>query len=102
LDLSDRDQWQAYVAHFLEQAVQGGLVGYGAMDESGAIAFAGEAQSVEPGGPSGIEVPLEADFVPSRVVMAAGRYFAHGAPSAVACLDGSPPAVRTFAGLIES
>jgi hypothetical protein len=43
-------------------------------------------------------VPLEADFVPSRIVMRAGRYFAHGVPSAVACLDGFPPASR----IIES
>ena len=46
---------------------ESGLVGYRAMDDGGAVALAGEAQSVEPGGPSGIEVPLEADFVPSRL-----------------------------------
>src|SRR6266568_9114934 len=80
LDRSDRDQWQAYVAHFLEQAIQRGLVDHRAMDDGGAVAFVGEAQSVKPGGPSGIEVPLEADFVPVWVVMRAGRYFAHCPP----------------------
>src|SRR5580704_6698242 len=76
-DLSDRDQRQAQVAHFLEQPMQRGLVGYRAINEGGAVVLAGEAQSVKPGGPSGMEVPPEADFVPSRAVMRAGRYFAH-------------------------
>src|SRR5207249_6698645 len=76
-DLSDRDQRQAQVADFLEQAVQRGLVGYRAADDGGAVAGVGEAQSVKPGGPPGIEVPLEADFVPPRAVMRAGRYVAH-------------------------
>ena len=47
--------------------MQRGLVGYRAVDDGGAVALVGEAQSVEPGGPSGIEMPLEADFVPSRL-----------------------------------
>src|ERR1035441_1031846 len=95
LDVIDRDQGQAQVARFLEQAIERGLVCYGAMDDGGAVTAAGKGQPVEPGGPPGIEVPLEADLVPARVVMAAGRYFAHGAPSAVACLDGYPSALRT-------
>ena len=82
--------------------MQRGLVGYRATDDGGAVALVGEAQSVKPGSPPGTEMPLEADFVPSRLVMRAGRHFAHGVPSAIACLDGSPPALRTFAGLIES
>jgi hypothetical protein len=77
LHLSDRDQRQTYVAHFLEQAMQRGLVGYRAMDDGGAVAFVGETQSVKPGSPSRIEVPPEADFVPVWAVMRAGRYFAH-------------------------
>src|SRR5450631_2243770 len=79
-DEGDRDQGQAQVARFLEQAVERGLVGYRAMDEGGAVAAVGEGQPVEPGGPPGVEVPLEADLVPSRVVMVAGRYLAHGGP----------------------
>ena len=66
VDLSDRDQGQAYVAHFLEQAMKSGLVEDRARDDGGAVAFVGEAQPVEPGGPSGVEVPLEADFIPVR------------------------------------
>jgi len=57
-ELSDRDQRQAQVAHFLEQAMQRGLVGYEAMDDGGAVAVVGEDQPVEPGGPPRIEVPL--------------------------------------------
>src|ERR1700687_1604975 len=101
-DAIDRDQGQAHVARFLQQAIKRGLVGYGAMDNGGSVTVVGEGQPVEPGGPPGIEVPLEADLVPSRVVMVASRHFAHGAPSAVACLDGSQPAVRTFLGLLGS
>src|ERR1035441_8804775 len=99
-DVIDRDQGQAQVARFLEQAMERGLVGYGAMDEGGAVAVVGEGQPVEPGGPPGVEVPLEAYLVPSGVVMAAGRCLAHGAPLAVARLAGSAPALRTFLGYL--
>ena len=68
LDLRDRDQRQADVAHLLEQAVQRGLVDDRAVDDGGAVALVGEAQPVEPGGPAGVEVPLEADLVPSGLV----------------------------------
>jgi hypothetical protein len=37
--------------------MRGGLVGYKAIDDRGAVALVGEVQSVKPGGPSGIEVP---------------------------------------------
>jgi hypothetical protein len=63
-DVIDRDQGQAQVARFLEQAMERGLVGYGAMDDGGAVAVVGDGQPVKPGGPPGIEVPLEADLVP--------------------------------------
>ncbi|HWN61254.1 MAG TPA: hypothetical protein VNO25_11375, partial [Streptosporangiaceae bacterium] len=76
-DLSDRDQRQAQVADFLEQAMQRGLVGYRAADDGGAVVHVDEAKSVKPGSPPGIKVPFEADFVPLRAVMRAGRYFAH-------------------------
>ena len=41
--------------------MQRGLVGHGAMEDGGAVAALGEGQPVEPGGPPGIEVPLEPD-----------------------------------------
>src|SRR5450631_2497168 len=69
--------------------MQCGLVGYGALDEGGAVALVAEAQSVKPGRPSGIEVAFDTDLVPSEVVMVTGRCFAHDAPSGVARLDGS-------------
>jgi hypothetical protein len=53
-DVIDRDQGQAHVARFLEQAIERGLVGYGAMDDGGAVAVVGEGQPVEPGGPPGL------------------------------------------------
>jgi hypothetical protein len=68
VDLNDRDQRQTYVAHLLEQAMKSGLVDDKAMDEGGAVALVGEAQSVEPSGPSRSEVTLETDFVPSNLV----------------------------------
>ena len=52
----------------------------------------GEAQPVEPGGPSGVEVALEAYLVPSGPVVIAGRCVAHGAPSMV-----HPPDLRGVA-----
>ena len=60
LDADDRDERQAYVADPLEQAVQRSLVGDQAMDDGGAVALMGEAQPVEPGSPSAIEMSLEA------------------------------------------
>ena len=68
LDASHRDQRNARVPHFLEQAMERSLVGYRAMDDGRAVAVVGEAQPVEPGGPSGIEMPLEADLVTSGLV----------------------------------
>ena len=63
IDASDRQQWEAQVAHFRQQAVQRGLVSHGAMDQGGTRTLVGEAQPVEPGGPSRIEVPLEANLI---------------------------------------
>jgi hypothetical protein len=78
--------------------MQRGLVGYRAADDGGAVAGVGEAQSVKPGSPPGIEVPFEADFIPPRVVMRAGRYVAH-LPSLQLLLGWRISAgVRTFAG----
>ena len=42
------------------------------------------------------------DFVLSSVVMTAGRCVAHGAPSAIASLAGSPPRLRMFRGVIAT
>jgi hypothetical protein len=78
VDLIDRDQWQAYVAYLLQEAMKGGLVGYQAVDDGGAVAGVGDCHSVEPGGPSGMEMALEADFVSSGVVVMVGRFLAHG------------------------
>ena len=61
-DLSDRDQRQADIAHFLEQAMECRLVGDKTMNRGGAVALMGKAESVKAGGPSGIQVSLEADF----------------------------------------
>src|SRR5712692_4615864 len=66
--------------------MQRGLVDDGASEDGCAVALVGEAHPVEPGGPSGGEVPLEADFVTSRLVMVVNGcvWLAHGAPSFVA------------------
>jgi hypothetical protein len=98
----DRDQGQAQVAYFQEQAMQRRLVGYRAVDDGGPVAAVDEGQPVEPGGPPGIEAPLDADLVPPRVLMAAGRYRAHGAPLAGARLAESSPGVANVPGLIGS
>ena len=98
----DRDQGQAQVAYFLEQSMQRRLVGYRAVDHGGAVAAAGQGQPVEPGGPPGAEVPLDADLVPPRVLMAVGRYRAHGAPLLVPAWLDLRRAVRAFLDLIGS
>jgi hypothetical protein len=77
LDSSDRDQRQADVTYPLEQAMECCLVGDKTMNEGGAVAPLGKAQSVEPGSPSGSQVSLQADFVPSGLAMIAGRCLAH-------------------------
>src|SRR4029077_18665818 len=68
-----------------------GLVGHRAVNDGGAVAAAGNAQSVEPGGPPAVEVALEADVIPPGAAMVAGRCLAHGASLASARLAGSPP-----------
>src|SRR5215207_758757 len=80
-DLCDRDQRQAEVAHPSEQAVQRGLVDDRTVDAGRAVAVVGEGHPVEPGRPSGVEVALEADLVPSGPRTGAGRCvrLAHGA-----------------------
>ena len=70
-DRGDRDQGQAQVAHFLEQAVQRGLVRYLAMDGGGAVAAVRDAQPVEPGRPPAAEATLQADLVLSGAGVAA-------------------------------
>ena len=85
LGVGHRDQWEAQVTHFAEQAVQRGLVDHRAMEDGGAVALVGEAQPVKPGGSASIEVPLEADCVTSGLVTVVNGYvsFTHGAPSCV-------------------
>jgi len=72
VDLTYRDQRPAYGAHLLQQSMKSGLVDEKTMDEGGAVALVGEAQSVEPSGPSRSEVPIETDFVPSNLAPLAG------------------------------
>ena len=71
--MRNSDQWQAEIAHFGKQAMQRGLVDDRAADNGCAVALSAEAQSVEPGGPSGLEVTLQADLVVSRLVTSARR-----------------------------
>lgn len=53
------------------------LVGDKTTNEGCAIALLGKAQSVKPGGPSSIEVSLEADLVPTGLAVIAGCCLAH-------------------------
>jgi hypothetical protein len=84
-NLHDRDQWQAQIAHLLEQAMERGLVGNRAPKDGRPVALVAEAQPVKPGGPSGLEAPPEPDLVPSGLLRVVSRCvcFAHGAPSFV-------------------
>ena len=73
INLRDRDQRQTQIAHLAQQAMQRGLVDHRAANDGCAVALVGEAQSVEPGGPSGLEVSLEADFVLSELATSVRR-----------------------------
>ena len=53
--------------------MQCGLVDDRAREDGCAVVLVGEAQPVKPDGPSGLKVPLEADFVASGLVMIVGR-----------------------------
>src|SRR5690349_9855528 len=84
-NLHDRDQWQAQIADLLEQAMERGLIGDRAAKDGRSIALMGEAQPVEPGGPSGLEAALEADLVSSGLLRTDSRcgWLTHGAPTLV-------------------
>ncbi len=45
---TDREQWQAQIAHFFEQAVQGGLVDHQAGKKRIAVFFQRDGQALEP------------------------------------------------------
>src|SRR5690242_411683 len=66
INLRDRDQGQTQIADLSQQPMQRGLVDHRTANHGCAIALPGEAKYVEPGGPSGPEVPLETDFVLSE------------------------------------
>ena len=68
-NLNNRKQWQAEITHFPEQAIQRGLIDDRASEDGCSVACVGEAQALKPVGPPGIKVSLEANFVPSRLVM---------------------------------
>ena len=48
--------------------MEGRLVDHEAAEDGGAVALVAEAESVEPGCPTVIEVPFEADLIASGVV----------------------------------
>src|SRR4051794_8003459 len=76
LELGDRDQRQTDVAKLVQQAVQSGLVDDGTSEQAEAVT-GGEGHRIEPGGPSGVEAPPEADLVPAGPVRGAGGRGAH-------------------------
>ena len=68
-NVNDRKQWQTEIAHFPEHAIQRGLIDHRASEDGCPVACVGETQAFEPVGPAGIKVSLEANFVPSRLVI---------------------------------
>ena len=57
--------------------MEGGLIGDRALEDRAAVALTAEAEAVKPGGPAVVEVPLEADLVPSRFVVIGVHSSAH-------------------------
>ena len=64
--LGDRDQGQADVADPGQHSVERGLVDDRSVQDGGAVG-SGQCHPVQPGGPPGVEAPLEADLVPAGV-----------------------------------
>ena len=64
LDVGDGDKRQADVSHLLQEAVQGRLIDDRAAEHGRAIALVAEGHSIEPGGPTSLQVPPESDLVP--------------------------------------
>ena len=60
----DGDQGQTHVADIGEQPVQGGLADNDALEDGDPAAVVAERQSVEPGGPTLVEMFLDTDLVP--------------------------------------
>ena len=75
LDVGDGDKRQADVSHLLQEAVQGRLIDDRAAEHGRAIALVAEGHSIEPGGPTSLQVPPETDLVPSvlRAIVSLGR-----------------------------
>src|SRR5919106_1614453 len=74
--LGDGQQGEPEVAELVQQSVQGGLVGDGALEDGGAVVGVGEVEVVEPGRPAVVEPALDADLVPVAVLLV--RCAAHG------------------------
>src|SRR6266542_6161818 len=84
INLHDRKQWQAEITHLSEQAIQRGLIDDRASEDGCSVACVAEAQARKPVSPPCIKVSLEANLVPSRLVMVLRRSvcFTHAAPRA--------------------
>ena len=100
-DVIDREQGQAQVARFLQQAVERGLVGYGAMDDGGAVAAVGEASPSNQAAHRLSRCPLR------RISYRPGPSWRPADISLMVLLCCCPPgrisaALRTFLGLIGS
>jgi hypothetical protein len=61
--LHEGEQRDAQVSELLEKSVEARLVGDGTAEDGRAVVRSGDLQPVEPGGPTGPEVPLDSDLV---------------------------------------
>lgn len=57
------DQWHAYITHFFEQSVQGGLISHRAAQERVAVFVPRDGHSFKPFSPPIIQVSLEVNFI---------------------------------------
>ena len=65
---NDRDQWQAQITHFSEQAMQRGLVDYGAGEQRIAVVFQREGQAPKPVCPMRPQMALDPDLIDRRLI----------------------------------
>ena len=65
-DRIDRDQRQAQIAHFFEQAVQRRLIDRRAGQQRRAVVFRRDGQAAKPVGPLAAQLALEPDLIGQR------------------------------------
>ena len=98
INFHDRKQWQAKITYVPEHAIQRGLIDERASEDGCSVALMAEPQARKPLGPPGIQMSLEANLVPSRLVLVLRRsvWCTHAAPRACSAGGSRSPSLAAF------